>query len=535
MKYSNPLIKGTFYLTLTGLITRIIGFFYRIFLSHTIGAEGVGIYQLVFPAYTMCYALAISGIQTALSRFVAEKVSSRDQAGAKRYLAIGLLMSLAASVAVVAVVFRYAPQMASRILYEERCAPLLKIIALSIPFGAVHSSISGYYYGLRKTAVPSLNQLAEQIARVLCVYLLCQTALEQGRERTAAAAAWGIVAGEAASMLFTLTAFSLGGNTVSSKQAGKIFSLPAARGARRDTADFHMRPGATRAGVYARNLLRVALPLTASKGLINVLQGVEAIYIPGTLRLFGLSTADALSVYGIFTGMAMPLILFPSALTNSAAIMLLPEVAQAQVANQQLRIARTVEETIKYCLIMGLFCTGIFLLFGNAIGISLFHSQLCGKFITILGWICPFLYLTTTALSIINGLGMTGATLIINVLSQIIRILFVFLAIPQFGIIGYLWGLLISLLFKTLLAVIVLKKNTKMVFRLYEWVLAPLLGLAAACCPVLAADHFLRLSHRLPGPLLPLCLKIALIGLLYLLLLLRMKAIPLGRGRSKIE
>lgn len=45
---SHPLLTGTLLLTISGLISRIIGFFYRIFLSQTIGAEGVGIYQLIF-------------------------------------------------------------------------------------------------------------------------------------------------------------------------------------------------------------------------------------------------------------------------------------------------------------------------------------------------------------------------------------------------------------------------------------------------------------------------------------------------------
>ena len=43
------LIRGAFILTAAGLLTRMIGFFYRIFLSHVIGAEGMGIYQLIFP------------------------------------------------------------------------------------------------------------------------------------------------------------------------------------------------------------------------------------------------------------------------------------------------------------------------------------------------------------------------------------------------------------------------------------------------------------------------------------------------------
>lgn len=54
-------IKGTLILTLTGLVSRLMGFFYRIFLSHTIGAQGVGIYQLTLPVHAIVLAACCMG------------------------------------------------------------------------------------------------------------------------------------------------------------------------------------------------------------------------------------------------------------------------------------------------------------------------------------------------------------------------------------------------------------------------------------------------------------------------------------------
>lgn len=62
MSRKQVLIKGTIILTLTGFATRFMGFFYRIFLSHTFGEEGVGIYQLIFPIYAMGFSLTSAGI-----------------------------------------------------------------------------------------------------------------------------------------------------------------------------------------------------------------------------------------------------------------------------------------------------------------------------------------------------------------------------------------------------------------------------------------------------------------------------------------
>ncbi len=82
MPKSRPILQGALILTLTGIASRIIGFFYRIFLSHTIGAEGMGIYQMIFPIYTLCFTLCAAGLQTALSRTIAARAAQGDEKGA---------------------------------------------------------------------------------------------------------------------------------------------------------------------------------------------------------------------------------------------------------------------------------------------------------------------------------------------------------------------------------------------------------------------------------------------------------------------
>ena len=56
----HPLIMGAFILTATGMITRLIGFFYRIGLSRLFGEEGMGIYQLLSPVLSLSFSLSIS-------------------------------------------------------------------------------------------------------------------------------------------------------------------------------------------------------------------------------------------------------------------------------------------------------------------------------------------------------------------------------------------------------------------------------------------------------------------------------------------
>lgn len=433
MSKKNTILRGTFILTMTGFLSRVMGFFYRIFMSRVFGEEGVGLYQLVFPVYSLCIALSIAGTETAISRTVARKRSMGHEEETREVLFCGLTYSLILSFICAAILRKYTGFFAAELLGDSRCEPLLKIIACTLPFCATHSCISGYYYGIKETKVPAASQLVEQTARILFVYIFYWLLTKNGYQVSVSLAVCGIVIGEVCSAVYTLHSLS-GKKQVTIPLHQKIRAIPS----------------------QFRELLSLSLPLTANRMLINLLQSIEAVSIPAKLQLYHHSASEALSIYGVLNGMAMPCILFPSAITNSVSVMLMPTVAEMQAADDRTKLWETVKKVTSACFILGLFCCFIFLLFGPWIGMTLFGSKSAGKFIVTLAWICPFLYTDSALLSVINGLGKSGSTLIINATGLLIRITGVYLAIPLFGIQGYLWGLLLSQLVTCLIAVFVI-------------------------------------------------------------------------------
>ncbi len=442
MRKDHPLIIGTLILTLTGLVSRVIGFFYRIFLSRLFGEEGMGIYQLIAPVLALSFSVTAAGIQTAVSKYVASETSTHDYKASIRILSAAFVLSAALSLGCGVFVYQNANWLAACILLERRCGPLLRIIALSIPFSTVHCIINGYFYGIKQTKIPAATQLAEQLARVGSVYLIARIQMKNGVFPSISIAVIGIVFGEIASMCISLAAIYL--------RFYKLMRLPA-------------RPAFTHSVSYAwltavKKILFLSMPLCANRVILNVLQSIESIYIPNRLQAYGMTTARALSTYGVLTGMALPLILFPSTLTNSASVLLLPIVSEAESNDNYRLIQRVVSKSIRYCLFLGTVCTVFFFLSGHLAGRLVFHSELAGSFITTLSFICPSLYLSTTLGSILHGLGKTGTTFLFNVIGLGIRLLFVFFALPVFGIRGYLWGLLCSQLAITCLLLLALRK-----------------------------------------------------------------------------
>ena len=123
------------------------------------------------------------------------------------------------------------------------------------------------------------------------------------------------------------------------------------------------------------------------------------------------------------------------------------------------RIKFLIQKTVSWSLVLGFGCTLLFLLCGNFAGVYLFQNHLAGVYIRILSWICPFLFLGSTLGSILHGLGKATWVLFINLTSSLIRILFVVLAIPNLGIKGYLWGVLLSQVLAAGMAYLVLVKS----------------------------------------------------------------------------
>lgn len=433
----HPLIAGSFLLTLAGFVSRLIGFFYRMYLSHLFGEEGMGVYQLLGPVMALAFSLTAAGFQTAISKFVAERTEGYAQASC-RPLLMGLSISLPASVLFMFFISQGSEWIAANFLQEPRTASMLRILAFSLPLSAVHACINGYFYGLKKAGIPAITQLVEQLGRVLSVYVLSTIAVLQGSTPTLNVTVIGLVIGEVLSTIITILALL-------HHLSAKPQSYTPADGSINHTTQnisTHTNPSLT----YGA-LLGMAVPLIANRITLNLLQSVETVSIPANLRLFGYDNSTALSVYGVLTGMAFPLLFFPNAITSSFAVLLLPMISERISLGDTAGVKKLTAKTIQYCSLLGFSCMAVFLLFGNLLGRVLFHSELAGVFITALSFMCPFLYLNNTLSAILQGMGKVLTLFVINISSLLIRLLFIHAFVPNYGIQGYLWGLLASQLF----------------------------------------------------------------------------------------
>ena len=427
-KYKKNLITGTATLVIAGLLTRFLGFYYRIFLSSQIGAEGIGLYQMIFPLYILCISLSSSGIQLGICQQV-----SQDESKGTSSLLTGLIISLPISIICSLVMFFFSDFLATNYLNEPRCQSLIVLLCFCLPLATIHNCINGYFLGIQNATVPGITQLIEQIGRMGAVYFIFSFLsfnTSSNPQKLAIIAVIGLLASEIISTIYSICAL--------------YFNLSKRRQLPKTYKHFKIQKN-------IKNLATISLPISMTNISLSLIHSLEASAIPLFLGVYGLSPSQSISVYGILTAMAMPFILFPTTITCAVSKMLLPLVSKAKSDNNTPKINNLTLNTIKYCSLFGLFCTFFFILTGKLIGSYFFHSYAAGDFITILAWLCPFIFISTTLGSILNGLGFTKTTFYHNLFSALLRLAFIVILIPYIGIKGYLWGILASELLCALL------------------------------------------------------------------------------------
>lgn len=429
----NSIIKGTFILTITGILSRLLGFYNRIFLTDLFGARELGIYQMIFPIYMVIFSFCCQGIQTALTRQIA-RPDFNSTHSRTCLLRCALMLSISLSLLCSLIVYFFSDWISYQVLHSQECADSLRILSLAFPFVSIKGCLVGYYIGIQKSGVTAWGQLIEQVAKIGGVYLLA-TFLLSG-EPKAYFAVYGIVIGEVISCLWTMICY------LHDKK-----SLP------QDTCSCQPK------SLYRKELMKDAIPLTTNRLSLTALQSLEAILIPHMLNLYLQNGDHSLILYGTLTGMVLPCIMFPTTLTSSLATMLLPAISSEYKNEHLITIRNIIQKSIGFCLLIGAASTVFLLFFGKWAGNFLFGNETAGELLFQFALLCPFIYLSSCLASIINGLGKAGINLLFSIISIGIRIGFILWLVPSIGLPGYMWGMMVSYLLQTGLLLFTIYRN----------------------------------------------------------------------------
>jgi stage V sporulation protein B len=366
-----------------------------------------------------------------------------------------------------------------------------------------------------------MTQLLEQLVRIGFVFgASLFFAGSASPETNCRMAVWGLVAGETSSCLYNL------------------FKLW--RHCKKRRASLLWQNSSSLKQSNIKTLFWLSSTLTGTRLLLTLLNSMESVLLPAMLRTYGCSQAEALSIYGILTGMCFSFLFFPSTVTNSFSVMLVPSIADAHARKDIPMIRRSISLSIKYCILLGLLCTCLFFVFGRELGILFFHNEDAGSYLITLSWLCPFLYLGTTLTSIINGMEKTQVTFFITLGSIAVKIFVLLAAVPVWGIRAYLIGLLVSQLLQVIWELLYLSpylssKNTgqETAYHPWHWIVLPSLFLL--CSGITAKNSYQWLGSCLSQKYAILNLGITggLLCILYVVFLWVMGILPPVTSRQE--
>lgn len=509
-KLKSNIIKGTLILSCASILSRIIGFIYRIYLADILGEQLLGTYQLIFPIYVLCFTIYGAGMQSAISQVVAtlmgkNNTHSKDDGlkgsvskdiTPRTILLAGTILSFILALFLSIFINFNSKWIACNILMVPDCDIYLKLLTYLFPFCSISACICGYQYGLENAKPPAIAGIIEQITRILFVFIV--QGFFSDKEICCQIAVYGLTVGEFFGFLYNMSTIKnkkrnnkkhisdkninndnakLHSESLHSKRQhaynaksdnrqfkrqesynaksdNRQFNKQLAYNSKSDNRQFKRQEFKNKTFNKRKNnislkesfklLLPVFISLTSIKLTISLLHSVESIFIPASLVKYGYTMNEALSVYGIYSGMAMPFIMFPATITMAISTMLLPAVSKAHSSGNKKQIKKLIRRTSYFCLVTGMAATVFFLLFGNICASLFFHNELAGRYLTVMSFLCPFLYLNMTYSSILNGLGKPHMTFVITVVCTLIKILSLIFFVPKYGMIAYIAASLVA-------------------------------------------------------------------------------------------
>ena len=145
-------VKNAAILTVTSLLLRFLGMLFRIYMSNAVGAEGMGVYQLILSVYLLVSTLSTCGISTAVTRLVTEELVRGSRASLRRLMRFAILLSIGIGTLSLIGVTAAAEPIARFFLRDIRAVPALRILGIGLPFMGTSACLKGYFLARRRVS-----------------------------------------------------------------------------------------------------------------------------------------------------------------------------------------------------------------------------------------------------------------------------------------------------------------------------------------------------------------------------------------------
>lgn len=452
---NNIMSAGRGALLLTGLsaLSQMLGFGYRVVLSRLVGAEIMGLYQLVMPVYSVLLSVTAAGLAAAVSNLTSQHLALGNRRGAHQTIraCLGLLFLLLLPVGLV--VIPASDFLSVSLLGDARTQLGLILLLPCVALTGVENLHKQYFYGAGRVTPPAVVELLEQLIRTAAVLGLLLLFLPQYPERVVGLIVAGMVVCEVFSSLTLVFLY---------RRELKRRPLSG--------------PGEVRQ-VRWRRIASIALPVGANALLGNLLGAVNATLIPQKLVEGGLAREAAVAQFGVICGMTMPMLALPTLFLGPLNLILVPRLSRAYALNQGERVRQLAGRALWMVSLLTLPAMAVMTVLGPDLGLLLFHQAGIGAYLLPLALTMALSCFCSVLCGVLSGVGRQRAVALVSLIGSGIQLAFTLLLIPRAGMGGYAAGALVCALVECALCLRLVVEHTGLRVRIFDWLTAP--GLAA--------------------------------------------------------
>lgn len=446
-------IQGAVILMAAGIFNRLIGFVPRIMLPRLIGAEGVGLYQMGYPLMSVLLTLITGGMTLAVAKLVAEAETQGNYWRARGILRTALAISGGLGAVMTLLCVAAARWTAQHLFTDPRVYWTIVCMSPVIFLVSLSSVLRGYFQGKHNMIPTAVSQTAETVVRCAMVLVVAWTFLPWGIAYAAAGAMIGVVCGELVGLALLAWHYVRHGRNRALIRRAAVGTADAARGRLR----------------LARRLLRISIPVTASRLIGSASYFAESVLIVQSLAIAGIATAAATAQYGMLQGMVMPLLLLPTALTYSLSVSLVPSLSEAAARRDTLTIRKRMHQSLRLTLVAGAPFAVLLYVLAEPVCKLLYGSADIAPMLRLMAPAAVFVYLQAPLAAALQALDKPGTALRNTLIGAIVKLTLIYALAtnPDFGISGAVWAICANIALVTVL-------HSVSVARLLKTLLPPL-------------------------------------------------------------
>lgn len=426
------LING-FITSFIALLINTISMFFNIYISNRIGTEAIGAFSLLMSVYALAITISSSGVNISTIKIISEKqannLSTELKSTSKQCLKIAGILGVCACFLFISL----SKVISTYWLHNKVSHYTIYFISIALPFISMSSCMNGYFCAVRKMYKSASAQVIETITKIFSIIFLLNIWGNKGLEFVCLSLIVGDFISEVVSFVYLYIIYLFDINKLSSPRFDKSCT---------------------------KRFFSICAPVAITSYIKSGLSTLKHMLIPIKLEESGLSCLEALSKYGMISGMAMPIFMFPSVFINTFSNLLVPEITLFYEKKNFYKIKKCISIVFKIALSFAFCVFVIFALFSHEIGIAIYNNSEVGFYLKLLCPIVLFIYLDGIVDSILKGLNRQVGIMLCNILDSIVSISLICILLPQKGILGYIIVIFVSEILNLSISLLQLKKAT---------------------------------------------------------------------------